>query len=152
MLQGVHQGGPLSMKMYIAFNNDLLDILCNVNGGAGIHNTSTSLACPAFADDVSLVTLYKPNMQLMIDAAYRHSCKWQYEFNPKKSSVIICGRDMCPTRHLCLGEHVINVVESDTHLGIPLVNNPAKLIAALHTRINIGRRNVYAALSMGSRR
>ena len=84
VLQGVHQGGPLSMKMYMAFNNDLLDILCNVNGGAGIHNISTSLACPAFADDVSIVTLYKPNMQLMIDAAYRHSCKWQYEFNPKK--------------------------------------------------------------------
>ena len=31
ILQGVHQGGPFSMKMYLMFNDDLLNILCNTN-------------------------------------------------------------------------------------------------------------------------
>ena len=80
------------MKLYMLFNNDLLDAFCRVTGGAGIQNIDIPLSSPAFADDVSVVTRYKPHMQLMLNTAYKHSCLWRYEFNPKKSHVLIFGR------------------------------------------------------------
>ena len=57
--QGVHQGAPLSMKLYTIFNNDLLCTLKNLAARVGdIHTT-----CPAYADDIAFVALYKPIMQ-----------------------------------------------------------------------------------------
>ena len=151
VLQGVHQGGPLSMKMYMVFNNDLLDLLCRMDGGASISYINFPLVSPAFADDISIVTLHKPHMQLMLNVAYRHSCMWRYEFNPAKSHVIIFGRDLCPMRQLCMGEQPIDIVECDTHLGVPLASKPGKIIIAMNDRVNIGRRNFFASLSLGSR-
>ena len=152
VLQGVHQGGPFSMKMYIMFNNDLLDILGSLSGGAGIRGIDISLTSPAFADDISIMTLYKPHMQIMLNAAYRHSCLWRYEFNSQKSHVIVFGRDLCPARQLYLGDNRIDIVQCEMHLGLPLTSKSNLMVTAIHARVNIGRRNFYASLSLGSSR
>ena len=66
VLLGVHQGAPFSMKMYMVFNNDLLDCLCSMAIGAGISGVDIPLVCPAFADDVAIVTLHRPLLQRLI--------------------------------------------------------------------------------------
>ena len=64
--QGVHQGGPFSMKLYVAFNADLLDCLRSSSHGAVLPGPGLNLCCPAYADDISLVALHKRSIQDML--------------------------------------------------------------------------------------
>ena len=43
--------------------------------------------------DVPIVSLYKPNLEKLLDIAYQHSCSWRYCFNPNKSHVLRFGVD-----------------------------------------------------------
>jgi len=121
--QGVHQGGPFSMKLYIIFNNDLLDQLDRSGHGVQCSSPPLNFSCPAYADDVSMVTLYKPKLQALLDISYQHSCIWRYAFNPKKSQVLIFGNDSSPCRQLHLGGEALAVVSRAKHLGTPLATN-----------------------------
>ena len=51
--QGVHQGGPFSMKLYVVFNADLLDEL--MASGHGARVCGSNLSCVAYADDIALM-------------------------------------------------------------------------------------------------
>ena len=62
--QGLHQGGPFSMRLYVIFNSDLLDIIEILYvWGVRISNLPYSICCPAYSDDVAIVSLHKPNLQ-----------------------------------------------------------------------------------------
>ena len=50
--QGVHQGGPFSMKLYLVFNNDLPEMIRQSGFVAKVYGLDIS--CPAYADDISL--------------------------------------------------------------------------------------------------
>ena len=147
--QGVHQGGPFSMKLYVVFNADLLDEL--MASGHGARVCGSNLSCVAYADDIALMALYKPKLQALLDIAYVHSCKCRYEFNPSKSHVIIYGRDMGPDMSLRLGSHELEVVGSDKHLGIPLSPSKSTLDTYICGLVSKGRRCFYASLSLGNR-
>ena len=138
------------MMMYMFFNNDLLNSLCAAGVGARLSYTNNVVVCPAYADDVSMLTLYKPHMQQLLNIAYRHSCLWHYEFNPNKSHTIIFGKDNCPGRNLYLGDQRLSIVSCESHLGVPLCPDAAGITRAVESRVNIGRRNAYAAVSIGS--
>ena len=149
--QGVHQGGPFSMRLYVIFNSDLLDQLRYSMYGVRISNLPYSTCCPAYADDVAIVNLHKPNLQKLLDIAYQHSCSWRYCFNPKKSHVLIFGVDRCPSMDLYIGIQKLNIVAADKHLGIPLATDRAALDRSIQAFISRGRRSFYASLSLGSR-
>ncbi len=53
--QGVHQGAPLSMLLFIIYIDPLLVELKQSNVGA--HIADHNITCPAFADDVALLAL-----------------------------------------------------------------------------------------------
>jgi hypothetical protein len=118
--QGVHQGDVMSMKLYQIFNNDLL--LDIQRSGSGAYINDVNVSCPAFADDVSLVSLLKQSMQTMLDMAYQYSCKWRFEFNPDKSVVMCFGKDVSPDRRLCLGDTSLIVCTSQMHMGVMLTD------------------------------
>jgi hypothetical protein len=65
--------------------------------------------------------------------------------------VIVFGRDICPALQLYLGGQAIDIVPCDTHLGVPLAPEQQDITDVIHDRINIGRRNFFAALSIGNR-
>ena len=149
--QGVHQGGPFSMKLYIAFNSDLLDELQLTNFGAKLSLPALDLCCPAFADDVSLVTIYKPCMQALLNIADKHSCMWRYDFNSAKSHVLVFGDDTCPNLGLHLGDNTLEIVTVDKHLGVPLTTSRCPSSDIIHERISMGRRSFHASLSLGDK-
>ena len=149
--QGVHQGGPLSMKLYLVFNSDLLDELQNSNLGARLSRPAMDLCCPAYADDVSLVTLYKPCMQSLLVIADKHSSKWRYDFNPTKSHVIVLGDDSSPDRQLYLGDYALDVILAEKHLGVPLVASGESPLDIINANISRGRRSFHASMSLGNK-
>ena len=151
VLLEVHQGAPLSMKMHMVFNNDLLDCLCSMAIGVGISGVDFPLVCPAFADDVAIVTLHKPLLQRLMQHVYKHSATWRYSFNPIKRHVLIFGKDQCPMKSVTLGESSICTLTADTHLGIPLATHTSLLDNAIQERVSSGRARLFCALSIGNK-
>jgi len=149
--QGVHQGGPFSMKLYIVFNSDLLDQLQSCAHGALTPGSVHCLSCPSYADDIAMVTLYKPSMQAMVDIAFRHSCLWRYEFNSMKSHLLVFGRDLSPAMDVYLGGNALEIVKLDKHLGVPLAVDALRLAECIEARVSKGRRSFYASLALGSK-
>ena len=147
--QGVHQGGPFSMKLYTVFNSDLLEEL--VCSGHGARLTGTNIACPSYADDIALVALHKPSLQALMDISVDHSSRWRYNFNPIKSSVLIFGRDECPARSLVLGDQEVEIVKCAKHLGVPLAVDASGLDKVVEEFVSKGRRSSYASLALGNR-
>ena len=98
------------------------------------------ICCPAFADDISLIALYKPSLQVLLDKANNHSSKWRYDFNPSKTHVFVFGRDYNPGTDLHLGNHTLDVVDMDKHLGVPLTTGKVTSgISGISGRISNGR-------------
>ena len=91
--QDVHQGAPFSMKLYMIFNNDLLETLAENNIGTYLRIPGINVTCPAYADDISLVALYKSSLQAMLDEVYDHSRLWRYEYNADKTKILVFNSD-----------------------------------------------------------
>ena len=124
------------------FNNDLLESLTSVSTGAGNSGVHLPLMCPD--------SLHKPHMQDMLNVVYLHSCRWRYDFNHKKSHVLIFGPDTCPTRILTLGNNEISPLQDDSHLGVPLSTNTPGMDRAIQHRIrNYTRGNFTVAYRLG---
>ena len=141
--RGVHQGAPLSMKLYQIYINDLLqDLRASIYGVelAGIDVTSQS-----FADDTTIVTLYKPTLNILLRKASCHGRKWQYEYHVEKSVVMVWGKDEHPDLQAMLGDEALKMVNVCRHLGIDLVSDN-KLIAESYSRLKGQSQKAFSAL------
>lgn len=147
--QGVFQGAPFSMKLYTGFNSDLLNLL--QDRGAGV--ASISISCPAYADDIAILSLHKQSLQSLLDITYQHSCEWRYHFNPLKSCVMRFAKDnRGPTDFVAtIGGQHIAAVNHAIHLGVPVSTDCKAMSRLIDDRINRGRRSFHATLSLGSR-
>ena len=87
--RGIHQGGPLSMMLYAVFINDLLIKMRENECGVCIKNIN--LTDPTHADDISILALYKINLNALLDIAYSYSLKWRYHFNMSKTVYMVSG-------------------------------------------------------------
>ncbi len=76
ILQGVLQGGVLSMCLYQIFINPMLIQLKESGSGCCIGDINCT--APSLADDVTLVALHKKSMQMLLDIANDYRCKWRY--------------------------------------------------------------------------
>ena len=92
ILQGSGQGRILAPFLYKIYINQLLKELCNLNVGICLFNFN--LACPSFADDMTLAACYPSCLRVLIELAYQYSCKWRYRFNYKKTSVVAFGESV----------------------------------------------------------
>ena len=109
----------MSMRLYTVFNNYLLKELNGLAARIGDY----CVTCPTYADDIALITLHKPTMQMLLDIAYEHSVRWGYTFNPSKSVLVVMGKDLSPSLNLNLGVHPLIQGTKEKHLGVPLVSN-----------------------------
>ncbi len=83
MGQGVHQGAPMSMLLFQIFFNPLINELRNPKIGAKILNID--VLCSVFADDLDMIALPYPAMQIMVNKAADFDHRWQLEFNVPKA-------------------------------------------------------------------
>ncbi len=79
IVQGVHQGGPLSGLLHQLYIDDMLNQLLQSGYGAKIYDID--VGCPTFADDVELVILSPIGLQNMLDICFRYSGKWKFKFS-----------------------------------------------------------------------
>ena len=122
--QGVRQGGVLSTFLYLVYNDDLLTELEKSNKGCKIG--SIDCCCPTYVDDGVLVANSLRNLQILVNIAYAHSCKYHYEFHADKSCVVIFGkntRTIQQTISVYLGRKLIPQSSATVHLGIKQESN-----------------------------
>ena len=154
MEQGLRQGGVLSMFHYTVFIDALVKKLEDLNCGVVIGNLKVS--SPTVADDMALLSLWKPNLDKMLQVCYDYSVQWGSEYGPNKSAIMVYGE----TKHersvqrekrvFMLGSNIITEVDTYPHLGVQLhidENNEKRTT----DRIGKARRELNAMSCLGIR-
>ena len=116
--RGVHQGAPLSMRLYQIFNNDLLKELNEHVMTLKVYQHK--IGSPAFADDVVVTAKSKRTMNILLEVASTHAHKWRYKFNPQKCVYMMFGQDKEPEVAVVFGTSTVKQVENTLYLGVPL--------------------------------
>ena len=146
--RGVHQGAPLSMRLYLVYINDLIRQLRQ--SGYGLQIYGINAASPVHADDLALLALYKPCINKVLDMSLRYSRKWRYQFNCSKTVYMMWGKDNHPFMKIEMGGEPLKLVQSSKHMGVKLCTDRASARQAIEKRIGASRAVLYAARGMGS--
>ena len=146
--RGVHQGAPLSMRLYQVYVNDLLKMLKEC--GHGFYLGDINVSCPAFADDVSTGSIFKSGLNQMLDIAYRYGIKWKYEYSNEKCVYMVWGKDSSPSTPVKLGGNQLKRVEQCKHMGVELSENNSLQKDVYARRIGVCRKSLLAFRGIGT--
>jgi hypothetical protein len=105
--------------------------------------------CPSFADDVTLICLFKRLLQTQIDICNTYSNKWRLEYNVNKCECIAFGKTRKDELEVQLGGQKIPQVQHTVHVGVPLATNEKSMVKSIQDRIKKARRGVNAMLGIG---
>ena len=152
---GIHQGGFLSSLKYIAFINSLLVDLGNANICISINGISCSPI--GYADDMSAACRSKDRVDRVIKIVGDHGNRWRYEYNARKSAVLVYGEDKrthdrnSAFRSFILNGKKVPEKEHYDHVGVKacIYQNDTTLI---DEKISKGRKTLNAATGLGIRR
>ena len=89
VLQGTGQGRILAPFMYKVYINELVNELTQHSCALSLN--SISLTSPSFADDITLLSIYRTFLSTFMNMCYEYSIKWRYEFNHLKSGIVTFG-------------------------------------------------------------
>ena len=146
--RGVHQGGPLSMMLYVIYVNDLLKEL--QLSMYGIEMFGIDLTCPSYADDMTTIALHKIGLNELLRKSYEHSIKWRYCFSENKCNFMVWGIDRNPNEDIRLGNFSLECKESVKHVGITLTNSQKASQCAINERIATSRKLLHSVRGLGS--
>ena len=152
---GIHQGGYLSLLKYTVFINSLLVSLRDSGLCAKIYRTpSTPLG---YADDLAAVCLSKRRTDAVMDAVYNHGCTWRYDFNARKSGVLVFGENRrthernASNRTFKLGPARVKEVTEYDHVGVK-TSIFHECSTGIEERVGKARRALNAITGLGIRR
>ncbi|MCP3891899.1 MAG: hypothetical protein GY702_23985, partial [Desulfobulbaceae bacterium] len=147
--QGFHQGAPFSMTGFNLYDNILIksltDSLC------GLRIEDMKLVCPAFADDIVVMSTNISSLQTLMDLVYCFSCKWRLNFNANKCALVVYGRDNTPLKDLTLGRSIIKRKPAHTYLGTLLSAQTNEMKNYVTSRIQATKGSAYNIKAIGSR-
>ena len=152
---GIHQGFFTSLMKYTVFINSLLVTLKEADISCKIYRTpSTPLG---YTDDITTCCVSKFKLDKAMDIVYNHGCVWRYEFNAKKSGVLVYGespkeheRNSC-NRLFKLGPNKVRERTFYDHVGIRnciFAND----VSGIEERIVKGRRAFNSISGIGIRK
>ena len=118
----------------------------------GANLMKKKVACPAFADDVTILAVSKEGIQQLVSMAYNYSRKWRFSFNPSKCKLIVFGKDGNKKIEVKIGNHVIKQVTSDKHLGTLLSSKEKCTEDFITQRIQASKSVCHATQSLGTYR
>ena len=151
----IHQGGYLSLLKYTVFINSLLIKLRDSGLCAKIYTTPS--APLGYADDLAACCLSKRKTDAVMAAVYDHGCTWRYDFNARKSGVLVYGENLrthqrnSAMRNFKLGpDKVREMVEYD-HVGIK-TSIFSDNCSGIDERIGKARRALNAISGLGIRK
>ena len=155
MTCGIHQGGYLSLVKYISFINSLITNLEESGLCSVIKPLTTSPV--SYADDLATASTAKCNVDLIMQIAYKHSCKWRYRFNARKSAVLVYGESVSDRkrsqgfRQYKIGEdRVYERLEYD-HVGVKACVDKS-YTTRTSEKIKKGRRSFFSVTGVGIKR
>ena len=149
---GIHQGGYLSLIKYISFIDSLLMSLENSNLCCTFSGISTTPL--GYADDMATATVSENAMDRVLNIVHLHSRRWRYNFNAKKSAVIVYGEGErenklnSKNREHRLGIEKVQEKNSYEHLGLMTFNNFVNT-QRTKDKVGKGRRALSAASGIG---
>ena len=146
--RGVHQGAPLSMRLYQVYVNELLQMLKSNTHGLMVDDINVT--CPSFADDIATGALYKSGLNSHLTLAHDYSVKWHFEFSQSKSVWMLWGEDTAPSIDVKLGDRILQQVKSYKHMGITRCNDAALERQSYAESIGEARSSLLAAWGIGS--
>ena len=137
---------------YLAFIDSLLVILeesglCCIICGLNIFPLG-------YADDVAAASISKNRTDQILDIVFKHSCKWRYKFNPKKSAVLVYGESLyerkrnAENRIYRLGKHQIKEQCKYEHLGLTNYVDES-FNDRVQEKVRKGRKAMNAAAGIG---
>ena len=132
----------MKLLVYALYVAGLLKSLNAANLGCVIYDKF--VRTPSYADDIALAAVLPRSLQMMIHIADQYACQWRYTFNPRKSEVIIFGKQPKCQPHLQLAGETLQVQKDVVHLGVPLSYRCRLSPQTLDARIPKGRRSLYA--------
>ena len=110
-----------------------------------------------YADDLASGCIDEHRLNQVMRIVYRHGCTWRYEYNARKSGVLIFGGDRTggrintPLKEFSLGEaKVLERLHYD-HVGIRTSVNVSD-ITGIEERISKARKSLNAATGLGIRK
>ena len=124
MEAGIHQGGGVFIpdQIYCLYIDSLIIELESSNLCCTINAVSVSPL--AYADDIGTACTNKNKVDMTLDAVFTHSRKWRYDFNPKKSAVLVFGETSAQRRQNSkyqtyrLGYHKVEEKLCYDHVGL----------------------------------
>ena len=152
---GIHQGGYLSLLKYTMFINSLLIKLRDSGLCARIFRTPTTPQ--GYADDLAAVCLSKRKIDAVMDAVYNHGCTWRYDFNARKSGILVYGENRrnhernSSNRSFKLGPAKVRELAEYDHVGVKTSIYPGNTLG-IEERIGKARRALHAISGLGIRR
>ena len=144
--QGVHQGGPLSMLLYLLFIDDMIRDLCTANIGPMLFDMR--VPCVAYADDIAVLDCNKDGLNQLLEIAYHYSKTWNFKFNSDTSALLIFGKDNQEYLMTKLGQMRIKERDKYKHVGIWVTTN-GTIQGELEDKLAKGKRRILAARAMG---
>ena len=152
---GIHQGGYLSLLKYIAFINTLIvelekSELCSTVCGL-------KLSPLGYADDIASASTSKHKVDRVLDLVYSHSRKWRYDFNAKKSAILVYGESAQESktnskyREFKLGPDKVAEKESYDHVGLKCCVRKSS-VERTKDKVQKGRKALNAASGIGLKR
>ena len=152
---GIHQGGYLSLVKYTVFINSLLTNLRDSNLCAKIYRIPSTPQ--GYADDLATVCLSKRKMDTVMDTVYRHGCSWRYDFNARKSGVLVFGENRrthernSKNRVFKLGPAKVKELFEYDHVGVK-TSIFSDSTSGIEERVGKARRALNAISGVGIRR
>ena len=109
-----------------------------------------------YADDLATACTNNRKKERVMDIVHRHGCTWRYEFNAKKSGVLVYGEGInehkqnAPNRAFRLGTAKVLEREHYDHVGIRAVISDDD-ISGIEERLSKARRTFNAVAGIGIR-
>ena len=119
---GIHQGGYMSLLKYTVFINSLLNDLKESNMCCKIYKTPSTPV--GHADDLAAACKSKMKMDHVMEIVYAHGRTWRYDFNARKSGVLVFGEtnkehlQNSKNRSFRLGPDMVKEKTNYDHVGL----------------------------------
>ena len=144
----------MSLLKYTIYINSLL-VQLKASGLCKIYQLPSSPV--GYADDLASGCIDEHRFNQVMRIVYRHGCIWRYEYNARKSGVLIFGGDRTggrintPLKEFSLGEaKVLERLHYD-HVGIRTSVNVSD-ITGIEERISKARKSLNAATGIRKNR
>ena len=152
---GIHQGGYMSLIKYTAFINSLIVSLKDSGLCCCVKRIPSTPV--GYADDLAACCRNERKLERTLKVVYQHGCTWRYQYNAKKSGILVYGETPAANAHnsqmrvFMLGEDRVKERLSYEHVGITTCLYETD-VSGVQDRIAKARRALNAISGLGIRR